>query len=514
MDDELLRQIYVAYQMTGSLHKTADELGFAYAKVRKALITYGAYSTQFSDEVYYLRCKGYSVDEIANELNTTTKRVSAWLPYEKNIYNLPEKTKDAIRSDNYRKRNERTRANSVLTKHTNGRERNVKMQTKIMLSTNSKDRESASLKITGEPIRIHLKLQGEMLDEDDRRILKKHGRSSTGNSIERDIMIPHDMTLHALHYAILRLYGWQNGHLHSFRLPDEVYKKLTDNTVRGWGDLVGVLFQTVYPDNVWEARYGDDDYEHGSIKTWLKKKYIGPYQYLGWYEQYEIATTEFNDFAERWQDMAVYEQFDFENSDKSKDDRLLKHAPIIDLTLDEMNSSLYVDDGTTDLLERLTVSSLLARKDEKTAGVEMLGQKMVKRWYKGYGEIAEPEVKPVTDKLFYHYDYGDGWIIEITRVEDCGDLIKNGMITEEELVEVNSTVIDEYRPVCIHQDGICLVDDVGGFGGFIDMLRILYEPDERDEPLNLYDPDTKENTRTWARSMGWSARKISNKQML
>ena len=118
MDDELLRRIYAVYQTTGSLHKTADELGFAYAKVRKALITYGAYSTRFSDEVYYLRCKGYTVEEIAKELETTTKRVSAWLPYEKNIYNLPEKTQDAVRSSNYRKRNEQVRTNFVLAKHT------------------------------------------------------------------------------------------------------------------------------------------------------------------------------------------------------------------------------------------------------------------------------------------------------------------------------------------------------------------------------------------------------------
>ena len=99
-------------------------------------------------------------------------------------------------------------------------------------------------------------------------------------------------------------------------------------------------------------------------------------------------------------------------------------------------------------------------------------------------------------------------------IEDCCDLIENRIITEEELAEAKSTVIGEYRPVCIHHDGIRLVDDVGGFGGFVDMLRILYEPDERDEPRNPYDPDTKENTSAWAHGMGWSARKISNKQML
>jgi len=46
------------------------------------------------------------------------------------------------------------------------------------------------------------------------------------------------------------------------------------------------------------------------------------------------------------------------------------------------------------------------------------------------------------------------------------------------------------------------------------MLRKIYESDERKEPLNSNDPDTKENTLTWAHSMGWNARKISNRQML
>jgi len=275
-----------------------------------------------------------------------------------------------------------------------------------------------------------------------------------------------------------------------------------------------VLFQTVYPDNVWEERYADDDYEYGSIKTWLRKKYTGPYQYLGWYEQYDIATYEFKDFIDYWPSMAVYEPFDFEAKEKSREDRIIRHAPVIDLTLDEMNNSIAVEDGTDDLLERLTVSSLLAHKGEKTVGSEKLGKKMIKRWYKGYGLVAEPEVRPVTDKLFYHYDYGDGWIVEITRLKDCGDLIDNGTLTEDELTEANTTVVEKYKPVCINQDGIRLVDDVGGFRGFIDMLRILYESDEREEPLNSHNPDTKENTRTWAHSMGWSARKISNKQML
>jgi hypothetical protein len=146
----------------------------------------------------------------------------------------------------------------------------------------------------------------------------------------------------------------------------------------------------------------------------------------------------------------------------------------------------------------------------KTYGVEALGQRMVKRNYKVFGELEEPEVKPVTDKLFYHYDYGDGWVVEIIREKDCGDLIKKGFLTDEELAEASNAVIEKYKPVCIHQDGMCLVDDVGGFGGFINMLHILYEQKEDEEPIDPFDPDRKENTRRWASGMGWSARKVSN----
>lgn len=516
MDENLMRQIWAVYHSTGSLHKTAEEMGFAYAKVRKALITYGAYSTRFSDDVYYLRCKGYSVEEIAKELNTSVKRVSAWLPYEKNMYNLAEKSQEAVRCDNYRKRNEKANENFISNKFSNDEKGRDDMgrwaisYSKLMEEERNK---AENAKKQAEPIRLHLKLFEEYLDEDEQRTLKKYGRSSTGNSIERDILIPPDMTLHALHYAILRLYGWQNGHLHSFHLPEELYKKLTNNTVRGWGDLIGVLFQTVYPDNVWKIRYGDDDYKNGSIKTWLRKKYTGPYRYLGLYEKYEVAVGKFDELTNEYQNMAVYKPYDFNNPKRSREDKVVKYAPIIDLTLDEMNASIIID-STDELLERLTVSSLLAYSGMKTVSADELGLRMIKRDYKVFGEVEEPEVKPITEKLFYHYDYGDGWVVEITREKDCDDLIKEGFLTDEELIEARNTVTEKYKPVCIHQDGICLVDDVGGFSGFIDMLRILYEQKEDDEPADPYDPDRKENTLRWASGMGWSARKVSNKQML
>ena len=68
--------------------------------------------------------------------------------------------------------------------------------------------------------------------------------------------------------------------------------------------------------------------------------------------------------------------------------------------------------------------------------------------------------------------------IEITRLINCDDLLEEGLITDEELTETKNTVINKHKPVCIHQYGIFLVDDVGGFGGFIEMLRTLYQSDD------------------------------------
>jgi len=102
-------------------------------------------------------------------------------------------------------------------------------------------------------------------------------------------------------------------------------------------------------------------------------------------------------------------------------------------------------------------------------------------------------------------DYGDNWIVEITRQKNCDDLLDNGQLTHEELAIAINTVAEKHRPVCIHQDGMFVVDDVGGLDGFIDLLRTIYEPADLVE---------KEEMQTWAHGMGWSTRRTGNKEML
>lgn len=76
---------------------------------------------------------------------------------------------------------------------------------------------------------------------------------------------------------------------------------------------------------------------------------------------------------------------------------------------------------------------------------------------------------------------------------------------EDELEEAEDIVSSKYKPVCINKDGISVFDDVGGLSGFADFLGIVYEGEDKGESAGA---------RAWAKSLGWSARKVSNKMML
>ena len=346
------------------------------------------------------------------------------------------------------------------------------------------DKKTEKVKI--KPIHLRLELKEEYLSDYQKRMLKRYGESSTGESIIRDILIPSDMPLHNLHYTIQKLYGWQNSHLRCFNLPIEIYKKLTKGTVRGWADLVGVLFQP--PSESEHDVFWDDDYRSGSINTWLKKKYTGPYFYGGYMEHFDAAKKDIDELIERFPMVDVKESFsDYMKRNKGKEDSELKilfRAPLIDLTLQEMDSAIYIEGGTENLLESLEVNKVIASDSEK---------------------IGSDGLFPVTNELIYRYDFGDNWAITITKNSDANVLLKSNTISCEEHEEAKETVITKHKPVCLNKDGISLIDDVGGLGGFADLLGTLYESDDKEE---------KANASRWSRSLGFNTKKISNKMML
>lgn len=51
----------------------------------------------------------------------------------------------------------------------------------------------------------------------------------------------------------------------------------------------------------------------------------------------------------------------------------------------------------------------------------------------------------------------------------------------------------ETKPVCIFAEGLPLVEDVGGIGGYFDFIRTIHGEDA----------PKAASMRTWARSLGW-----------
>lgn len=418
--------------------------------------------------------------------NTSANRVTAFLPYENNLYDVPNLTADAKKSKLYRKRIEVAREKFVGNR--TGKQKNMSEEN-ILLTGEEKHMNNNYKNDTNlfKTVRLHLELKGEYFDDEEKRILRKYGKSSTGDSISRDILIPSDMPMHNLHYAIQRLFGWQNSHLRRFILPEEIYNRLTGSTVKGWADFVGILFQP--PSEHEHDVFWDDDYQKGSIKTWLKKKYTGPYSFHGIMEDYERAQDDIKQLIERFPMLEVYESFnDYYNRSKGKDNvkkRILKKTPLIELTLEEMNNSIYMEGGTDNLLERLEASKVLAFKDENV--------------------FNNKDIFPVTHELIYNYDFGDNWIVTITKERNCNDLLQKDYISEDELLEAEEKVLTKHKPVCIHKDGIFVLDDVGGMSGFVRFLKEIYEGDDKEE---------RDSYMEWAKSLGWSKRKVSNKLVL
>lgn len=92
-----------------SLAAFKEELeGYGYnmstAKIRKILITGGCWTTERSREVGELYEKYKSVAKVAKEIGTSEALVKMYLPYEKVVYDLEDKSGNAKRIDRWREK--------------------------------------------------------------------------------------------------------------------------------------------------------------------------------------------------------------------------------------------------------------------------------------------------------------------------------------------------------------------------------------------------------------------------
>lgn len=379
---------------------------------------------------------------------------------------------------------------------------------------------SKHMKRKPEVLRLQLSLDMKYVNDDSIEVLKKYGKVKNG--ILREILVPADITLHALNYVILRSFGWQNGHLHQFRFPEQVFQKLTkgknkvgedgyvkhDGLYTDWAKLCGIYFR--FPCDDFEDLYWDDDYEEGqSVKTWFARKYTGPYSYGGTCEHYYYANQMARSLIEK--NPVIREQLSFaewsELKDAGKESEIKKERtkPIEKATI--MDIQYGFDQMMDEVLERIPLIELITPEGIKEDKGMM--DKIAFLQKRQENEEDDIPVIPVTDELIYAYDFGDGWEVRI-RLSDCyyseGKTAYNmhNHAVDEDLSLKIATVASKRRPTCLAMDGMPLVDDVGGIGGFIDFL----------EKTHCNDSYEKEELKEWAKGMGWTGRMSKPENLL
>ena len=417
-------------------------------------------------------------------------------------------------------------------------------------------------------IRLHMELYNAhidgtpYIDEKETEVFRKYGKLEYGDNISRDIIVPGDIPLYALHYVIQRAFGWQNSHLRQFELPEERFAAITNGNAHMWSRLVGVLFCSPLMDE--DEEFWADDYNSGSFKNWLRKKYTGPYMsqcrgegimssredmkrllmneeyYVMYAKAYNYETKKYDGEEYVGEVMPVYDY----NGKKRPEPKpwhgsnvpyRVEIVPFRDVPSGGLR--FVFDRNPMALLERLPIGCVLAAGKFSTPDscgeeerkyidqqITVSGDDVCRQVENHITRILEdqidspdlqPEPDPVTDVLLYNYDFGDDWKIRITASENCPDLVESGRITQAELDRANVKCREVYRPVLIARDGEMLVDDVGGLHGFADFLEKI------NPELKGMDPEEKEDAKrekkemlVWAKSLGWHREKSTDFNLL
>lgn len=575
--DTLYKQIVEEYDNTQSIAAIAKKLHTTQVRVQRVLITEGLWTSRRTKQVADLRSFGMTVHEIAEFLGIDEKTVQTYLPYSRGQYG-GNKTDDSARSRDYRDRM-KTAAENM---HTSAEEDGEMIQHDYWDDLLSGDEVDPELKMTyvdekysEDPYwnwdsiyKLHLELvsppyysEGNDLDlnEQERAELFRIGKASEGFS--RDVLVSGAMTLHAMHYMIQKLFGWQNSHLHKFALSDEDFDLITEGKVKGWTDLCGFLLR--FPDGDFYDWSWDDDYEEGiSVKSWLRRKYNGGY------------------FTKAVGDNWLYnrQQVVEFKADCMEDDRFKDESTggaITDDTLLE-NVNIYFEAPYNSLMESLTAGDLFITgksrigaggrrvplaewKERQAESLERMTDAVsdnltdedleaaanifseLKRWresrshlehymYTDMSRIREqtgedPETvaiyhdnlirsyemdlmglqvkvanEPFFRTIYYNYDFGDDWWVKITCEEIYSSFQDIPYATDERLEEIAT----KNKPLCIAADGMNLVDDCGGIYGFLSMLQTI----------NGKDREEAREMKEWARSLGWTGRIYKPENML
>lgn len=574
-DVGLFERVVAIYKEKESIRDAAIKAELSRSKVRKILITMGAMESGITQQALKLINRGMTIKQAAEVLGLSTGTLSTYLPYGKRVQGREERSDDAIRSKNYRARQARAAMNQVRRVD---KELDMSPAEEIPTVPTTKKEENVMTENSYRVYRLHLELDTELADME---VLKKWGKVK--NDISRDILVPSGMTLHALHYAIQKCFGWENGHLHHYEFPEDTMDALIHNRFMDYCRYCGMYFRFPYG-NSEEAMgdiYWDDDYQEGeSVKSWLKKKYTPPFRYEGSLELYLIAQQHAQGFVSGNKKLTIGPSFEEYMNGKTEP----RVVEIERTTYDEMYD--YFECSTGELIERLRIGEVLRplgkyespegdaldlpeslkyasalaaklasafafdwdelmRLDGLMGKIEKAEEKLRRSWNRkkpnpiailanrdeverlqeeyqdGMDKLmsrTQPGVPPLAESLLYKYDYGDGWEVKITVADEyrmvytdgnlSGFADCNGEKLDEEFMATAFHVLCDGVPVCVEADGLPVMDDVGGVHGYCEFLKGIHGI-ENNGPY-----DDPEESKQWARGMGWTGRMSKPKNIL
>lgn len=271
----------------------------------------------------------------------------------------------------------------------------------------------------------------------EKLILKRLG-GVTGQTVSREIVIPDDMPLWALHYAITASFGLLNAHTHCFELTEKDYEKMTGGSSLKWAELSGKLFRNPYMSDA-SRRWADSSSADSSLQSWRRKKYTGPYKYHGKEEDAASCRKVASSFSEDdSQLVAVYrtsgtletlsyvcrlENYKPYSGGKERTETLRFNA----LSVQQLGA--LFEDSCFEIIEKMSVKDFISQ------------------W---------------ANRIVYKYRSSDNWTF---LLEFTGD---------EPPKDARVKCLETHRPVMITSDGLNLVEDIGGVHGYCQFLLSLY----------------------------------------
>lgn len=321
-DQELIKRVVEIYEETDSFKKTAAALHISTSKVRKALLTAGAWTNDTAQQIQETReaHPEWSDEKIAEELHISVNTVQMYTPYKLGPYQGDGPS--AQRMSEYRGRNKRKmdavdgnrKGVGELMAGQKEEEDPFDRPLDDMSWYDEEKRKAEEAGLPFSPFR-HNPDPNAMPHVDDqfyldyRRVEPAHDqgrhaslqafhlrleidtdgmnpaeleRLSTEYDVKtgwtRELIVPSAIPLHYLHYIIQRAFGFENVADHLFSLtPDDfssVLEAAGGDELRSYCRLCGILFRFPYGND--EELYWDDDYDgKKSVRTWLKEKYEG-----------------------------------------------------------------------------------------------------------------------------------------------------------------------------------------------------------------------------------------------